>query len=63
MTQKQHVLTLFKPLPQNGTFKSLLREIVAHLKQAVEIPTGYQDEDGFHFGAEPVKAQIQWPQA
>ncbi len=31
---------------------SPLREIVARFRQAIEIPTGYQDETGFHYGVE-----------
>jgi len=63
MMHKQPALTLFRPWSQNGTFKSHLREIVAHLKQIVEIPTGYQDESGFHRGTEPARGEIQWPPA
>jgi hypothetical protein len=32
---------------------SYLREIIAKLRNATEIPTGYQDKTGFHFGVEP----------
>jgi len=56
-------MTLFRPWPQNGTFKSHWHEIVANLKHIVEIPTGYQDENGFHFGPEPAPQEIQWPPA
>jgi hypothetical protein len=63
MTHKQHAMTLFRPWPQNGTFKSHWHEIVANLKHIVEIPTGYQDENGFHFGPEPAPQEIQWPPA
>ena len=27
----------------------------------VEIPTGYQDETGFHMGAKPAEKVVQWP--
>jgi hypothetical protein len=63
MMHKQPAMTLFRPWPQNGTFKSHLHEIVASLKRIAEIPTGYQDENGFHFGAEPRREEIQWPPA
>lgn len=56
-------MTLHRPWPHNGSFKSHLREIIAHLKQMVEIPIGYEDETGFHTGAEPARAKIQWPPA
>jgi hypothetical protein len=32
---------------------SYLREIIAKLRIATKIPTGYQDKTGFHFGVEP----------
>ena len=56
-------MTLTKPWPNAGSFKSHLREIVGSLKRLVEIPTGYQDENGFHTGTEPAKSEIQWPPA
>ena len=31
--------------------------------QIPQIPVGYQDENGFHFGAEPAKKEINWPPA
>jgi len=63
MIHKQHALTLTKPWPHAGPFMSHLREIVSNLKRLVEIPTGYQDENGFHMGAEPAKLETQWPPA
>jgi hypothetical protein len=63
MMHKQHAMTMFRPASQTGSFKSHLREIVAFLKRTVEIPTGYQDENGFHMGTEPAKADVQWPTA
>jgi hypothetical protein len=63
MMHKQNAMTLTEAWPQTGWFKSHLREIVAHLKQIVEIPTGYQDESGFHRGTEPARGEIQWPPA
>jgi len=56
-------MTLTKPWPNAGSFKSHLREIVSNLKRLVEIPTGYQDESGFHMGTEPAKSEVQWPPA
>jgi hypothetical protein len=38
---------------QKCGFSSYLREIIAKLRKATEIPTGYQDKTGFHFGVEP----------
>jgi len=63
MMHKQHTMTMARPLPQFGSFRFHLREIVLNLKRLVEVPVGYQDENGFHMGAEPAKAEIQWPPA
>jgi hypothetical protein len=40
-----------------------LHEIVAKLRKAIriEIPTGYQDETGFHMGVKPAEKEIKWP--
>ena len=37
--------------------------IIARLKSAVkfDIPTGYQDESGFHFGVKVAESEIKWP--
>lgn len=37
--------------------------LFARLKNAVkfEVPTGYQDENGFHFGVKPEGKEIKWP--
>ena len=56
-------MTLNEAWPHTGWFKSHVREIVASLMKKVQVPTGYQDENGFHCGAEPTKTQIQWPPA
>ena len=56
-------MTLNEAWPQTGWFKSHVREIVASLKQIVAVPTGFQDENGFHYGAEPANTELQWPPA
>jgi hypothetical protein len=63
MMHKQHAMTLNEAWPHTGWFKSHVREIVASLMKKVQVPTGYQDQNGFHYGAEPTKTQIQWPPA
>ena len=37
--------------------------LIARLKNAVkyEIPTGYQDESGFHAGVKGAEKEIKWP--
>jgi hypothetical protein len=32
-----------------------------HFNIKVAVPEGYQDEQGFHFGAKPAEKQITWP--
>jgi hypothetical protein len=63
MTQKQHAMALEKPWQHGGTLRAQLHEIISNLKNALQIPTGYQDETGFHYGPEPVLQEIQWPPA
>ena len=55
------VATLPKPWSHTGSEGSRLHEIFAKLKKAMEIPTGYQDEASFHFGAEPKEKSAKWP--
>jgi hypothetical protein len=38
---------------------SHLREIIAKLRNATEIPIGYQDKTGFHFGVEPAEKEVR----
>lgn len=28
-----------------------------------EVPTGYQDESGFHYGTQPRRSDVTWPPA
>jgi hypothetical protein len=44
---------------QKRVSASHLREIIAKLRRATEIPTGYQDKTGFHFGVEPVEKEVR----
>jgi hypothetical protein len=59
----KHTITMHKPWPHTGSFGLHLHEIVARLRRAIriEIPTGYQDETGFHRGVKPAEKGIQWP--
>ena len=56
-------VTLQEPLANPAAFNSTLRGILARVRNAVsvEIPTGYQDENGFHSGVKPSEKEIQWP--
>jgi hypothetical protein len=62
MTHKQHTITMNKPWPHMGSFGSHLREMIANLRHVIEIPTGYQDETGFHYGVETSKKNSTHPQ-
>jgi hypothetical protein len=55
--------TTHEPLPERSAVSPLLRLIVARMRKAVriEIPTGYQDETGFHFGVNPAEKEVKWP--
>jgi hypothetical protein len=53
-------ITMQKPWSHAESFGLHLHEIVAKLKNAVKIPTGYEDETGFHFGAEPAEKEVKW---
>jgi hypothetical protein len=63
MLHKPPAMTLTRPWPHGGSFKSHWREIVVRLKNMAQIPTGYEDETGFHLGAEQARTEIQWPPA
>jgi hypothetical protein len=64
MLYKQHAIAMSKPWSHTGSFGAHLHEIIAKLKHAIEIqiPTGYEDETGFHFGTEPVREKLESPQ-
>jgi hypothetical protein len=61
----KHAVTMHKPLPDTVAFGSMFHGIIAKLRNAVrfDIPIGYQDEAGFHFGVKPVEKEIKWPSA
>jgi hypothetical protein len=59
MLQK-HVIAIPKPWSNLVSFGSHLHEIIAKAGSAMAVPTGYQDESGFHFGAEPAEREVKW---
>jgi hypothetical protein len=63
MTQKQQVMPMVKAWPESASFKSPWQILVSCLKNLVSIPTGYQDESGFHFGEEPATMDTRSPQS
>ena len=59
----KHTITLNKPWANTVAAGFVLNGIMNKLKNAVkiQIPTGYQDETGFHLGVKPAKSDAQWP--
>ncbi len=62
MTYK-HTMTINKTWFHAGSTGFFPAGIIARLKSAVkfEIPTGYQDETGFHIGVKSAEKEIKWP--
>ncbi len=56
-------VTMHESLPNTVPFGSMFRGIIAKVRNSVrfEIPTGYQDETGFHMGVKPAEKEIKWP--
>jgi hypothetical protein len=63
MMHKQQAISLDKVWHQPTPFSSPFRTIIASLKNLVQIPTGYQDESGFHYGAQPAPQEAQSPRS
>jgi hypothetical protein len=59
----KHSIAIHKPWPNAAVTGTLFHGIVAKLRNAIriEIPTGYQDETGFHRGVKPVEKEVKWP--
>ena len=58
MLRKQNAITFFGPWSLTESFLGAhLRQFVANLKELMEIPTGYQDESGFHLSEAPAQAE------
>jgi hypothetical protein len=61
MPNKHEALSLFRPWPspKSQTRKSHLGEIFIHLKYFWKSPKGWEDENGFHFGEEPLFKRLR----
>jgi hypothetical protein len=59
----KNAITIHKPWPHMISFGLHLHEIVAKLQKtiSIQVPTGYQDETGFHMGVKPADKEIKWP--
>jgi len=53
------VQSIFKPAV-GSLYGALIwpSQIIEKFRDALALPTGYQDESGFHFGAQPVAIHI-----
>jgi hypothetical protein len=53
------VQSIFKPVV-DSLYGALIwpSPIIAKLRDGLKLPTGYQDESGFHFGAQPIAIQV-----
>jgi hypothetical protein len=62
MTYK-HTVTLGKTWANTGSIGMVPSGIIAKLLNAVkmQIPTGYQDETGFHTGVKRAEKNDKWP--
>jgi len=60
---QKNAATMHEPLPDTAAFGVMFHGIIAKLRNAVriDIPTGYQDETGFHMGVKPAEKEIRWP--
>jgi hypothetical protein len=60
MTYKQSILT-HKHWSQTGSFGFSPAGILARIKNAVKlnVPVGYQDESGFHYGVKSVNKEAK----
>jgi hypothetical protein len=56
-------MTINKAWFHTGSMGFSPTSLIAKLKSAVkyQIPTGYQDETGFHIGVKTAENEIKWP--
>jgi len=59
----KNIAVIPEPLPDTVACGSMIRGIISKVRNAVriKIPTGYQDEMGFHMGVKPPEKEIIWP--
>jgi len=62
MTYKQAILT-DKPWSNTGNVSLSAGGIIAKLRNMVKfnVPVGYQDETGFHYGVKTADKESKWP--
>jgi len=64
MTYKQAIVT-HKDWSQTGNVGFSPAGLIAKLRKMVkiEVPVGYQDETGFHYGVKSADKEAKWPSA
>lgn len=62
MMYKQSIAA-HKTWSHSGSFGFSPAGIIARLKNAIKsnVPVGYQDDSGFHYGLKPVEKEAKWP--
>ena len=62
MITKHHIVT-HKPWSQTGSIGFSAAGLIAKLRNIVniEIPVGYQDESGFHYGSKSAVKDVKYP--
>ena len=58
----KHSIVIDKPWPAARSVAAHFHEMIAKWREAFKIPTGYEDESGFHYGTQPVAKEMVWPQ-
>jgi hypothetical protein len=60
----KHTATMHKPMPEVASLGLVFHGIVAKLRNVVriDVPVGYQDETGFHYGVKQAQNGNKWPQ-
>ena len=59
----KNAATMQKPMPETASAGMMFHGIISKLRNAMrfEIPVGFQDETGFHYGVKPAEKEVKWP--
>jgi hypothetical protein len=59
----KHAISMHRPWPNSVSTGLHLNGIIAKLRNVIrfQVPTGYQDELGFHMGVKPAEKEVKWP--
>jgi hypothetical protein len=53
--------TYSQSLPFIVRFAGVFGKVWSTIKGKFEVPVGYQDETGFHYGKQPAQKKSEWP--